>query len=124
MKEAACEALEQYGVGAGGSRLTTGTGPLHVRLEEELARFKGREAALVFNTGYMANVGILSALMGRGDVIFSDQLNHASIIDGCRLSGRRWWSTGTTTWPIWRPSWGHTGTQGPHRQRRSVQHGR
>lgn len=87
VKAAACEALEQYGVGAGGSRLTTGTGPLHVRLEEELARFKGREAALVFNTGYMANVGILSALMGRGDVIFSDQLNHASIIDGCRLSG-------------------------------------
>ncbi len=87
VKSAACEALEQYGVGAGGSRLTTGTGPLHVCLEEELARFKGREAALVFNTGYMANVGILSALMGRGDVIFSDQLNHASIIDGCRLSG-------------------------------------
>lgn len=87
VKAAACEALEQYGVGAGGSRLTTGTGPLHVRLEEELARFKGREAALVFNTGYMANVGILSALMGQGDVIFSDQLNHASIIDGCRLSG-------------------------------------
>lgn len=87
VKAAACEALEQYGVGAGGSRLTTGTGPLHVCLEEELARFKGREAALVFNTGYMANVGILSALMGRGDVIFSDQLNHASIIDGCRLSG-------------------------------------
>lgn len=87
VKAAACEALEQYGVGAGGSRLTTGTGPLHVRLEEELARFKGREAALVFNTGYMANVGIISALMGRGDVIFSDQLNHASIIDGCRLSG-------------------------------------
>lgn len=86
VKAAAREALEQYGVGAGGSRLTTGTGPLHVRLEEELARFKGREAALVFNTGYMANVGILSALMGRGDVIFSDQLNHASIIDGCRLS--------------------------------------
>lgn len=87
VKAAACEALEQYGVGAGGSRLTTGTGPFHVRLEEELARFKGREAALVFNTGYMANVGIISALMGRGDVIFSDQLNHASIIDGCRLSG-------------------------------------
>lgn len=87
VKAAARGALEQYGVGAGGSRLTTGTGPLHVRLEEELARFKGREAALVFNTGYMANVGILSALAGRGDVIFSDQLNHASIIDGCRLSG-------------------------------------
>lgn len=87
VKAAARGALEQYGVGAGGSRLTTGTGPLHVRLEEELARFKGREAALVFNTGYMANVGILSALVGRGDVIFSDQLNHASIIDGCRLSG-------------------------------------
>lgn len=87
VKAAACEALEQYGVGAGGSRLTTGTGPFHVRLEEELARFKGRESALVFNTGYMANVGIISALMGRGDVIFSDQLNHASIIDGCRLSG-------------------------------------
>ena len=87
VKAAARGALEQYGVGAGGSRLTTGTGPLHVRLEEELARFKGRETALVFNTGYMANVGILSALVGRGDVIFSDQLNHASIIDGCRLAG-------------------------------------
>ena len=87
VKAAARGALEQYGVGAGGSRLTTGTGSLHVRLEEELARFKSREAALVFNTGYMANVGIISALMGPGDVIFSDQLNHASIIDGCRLSG-------------------------------------
>lgn len=79
--------LEEYGVGSGGSRLTTGSSRLHMELEATLAAFKKREAALVFNTGYMANVGIISALAGKGDVIFSDALNHASIIDGCRLSG-------------------------------------
>lgn len=86
LKRAAQEAVERYGCGSGGSRLTTGTLPLHTKLEEELAAFKGTEAALLFNTGYMANVGILSALGQKGAVFFSDELNHASIIDGCRLS--------------------------------------
>ena len=86
LKRAAQEAVERYGCGSGGSRLTTGTLPLHTKLEEELAAFKGTEAALLFNTGYMANVGILSALGQEGTVFFSDELNHASIIDGCRLS--------------------------------------
>ena len=86
LKRAAQEAVERYGCGSGGSRLTTGTLPLHTKLEEELAAFKGTEAALLFDTGYMANVGILSALGQEGTVFFSDELNHASIIDGCRLS--------------------------------------
>ena len=86
LKRAAQEAVERYGCGSGGSRLTTGTLPLHTKLEEELAAFKGTEAALLFDTGYMANVGILSALGQKGAVFFSDELNHASIIDGCRLS--------------------------------------
>ena len=89
VKAAAAEALGTYGAGTGGSRLTTGTLPLHGRLEAELAAFAGSEAALVFSSGYAANVGLLSALCGKGDVIFSDALNHASIIDGCRLSGAR-----------------------------------
>ena len=82
----AMNALERFGAGAGGSRLTTGTSALHVELESMLASFKGSEAALVFSSGYTANVGLLSALCGAGDVIYSDALNHASIIDGCRLS--------------------------------------
>jgi len=87
LKRAAREAIDRYGVGSGGSRLTTGSYDLAERLETALAAFKGTEAALVFNTGYMANVGTLSALAGPGQVVFSDRLNHASIIDGCRLSG-------------------------------------
>lgn len=86
---AAAEALTAYGAGTGGSRLTTGTLPLHARLEAELAAFAGSEAALLFSSGYAANVGLIPALCGKGDVIFSDSLNHASIIDGCRLSGAR-----------------------------------
>ena len=84
---AAAEAAREFGAGSGGARLTTGTQPPHVRLEDELAAFKGTEAALVYGTGYMANVGAISALVGKGDAILSDELNHASIIDGCRLSG-------------------------------------
>lgn len=86
VRAAAVEAIECFGAGTGGSRLTTGTLELHLALEEALARFKHTEAALLFNTGYMANVGIITALCGQGDVIFSDALNHASIIDGCRQS--------------------------------------
>lgn len=86
VKEAAKEAIKIYGVGSGGSRLTTGTLPLHNQLETALASFKHTEKALIFNTGYMANVGIISALGIKDSIIFSDELNHASIIDGCRLS--------------------------------------
>lgn len=86
---AAAEAAVRWGAGSGGARLTTGTQPPHVALEEHLARFKGAEAALTFATGQMANAGTIPALVGKGDVVFSDELNHASIIDGCRLSGAR-----------------------------------
>ncbi|WP_136526947.1 8-amino-7-oxononanoate synthase [Geomonas ferrireducens] len=75
-----------FGVGSGASRLVSGTMELHARLEERIARFKGTERALVFNSGYAANTGIISALVGRGDAIFSDKLNHASIVDGALLS--------------------------------------
>jgi 8-amino-7-oxononanoate synthase len=83
---AAAEALEAFGVGAGAARLIAGNQPPHLRLEAALASFHQREAALLFNSGYQANVGVLSALAGPDDVLFSDQLNHASIIDGCRLA--------------------------------------
>ena len=87
VKEAAAAAARRFGAGTGGSRLTTGTQPLHAELERRLAAFFGDGAAVAYATGYMANVGALSALAGKGDVILSDELNHASIIDGCRLSG-------------------------------------
>ncbi len=86
VREAAAEAAMRWGVGAGASRLVSGTMTIHRRLEERLSAFKGREAALVFGSGYLANVGTISALARPGDVVFSDELNHASIIDGCRLS--------------------------------------
>ena len=83
------EALQRWGAGTGGSRLTTGNFRLHQELEEELADFKGEEAALLFGSGYMANLGVLSALAGPEDLVVSDALNHASIIDGCRLARAR-----------------------------------
>ncbi|MET0127813.1 MAG: 8-amino-7-oxononanoate synthase [Solirubrobacterales bacterium] len=86
VRAAAAEAAERYGAGAGGSRLISGTMTLHRRLEDRLAAFKRSEAALLFGSGYLANTGVVSSLAGRGDVVFSDELNHASIIDGCRLS--------------------------------------
>ncbi len=86
VREAAAEAALRWGAGAGASRLVSGTMVIHRRLEERLADFKDREAALVFGSGYLANIGAIAALARPGDVIFSDQLNHASIIDGCRLS--------------------------------------
>ncbi|MDR2489233.1 MAG: 8-amino-7-oxononanoate synthase [Desulfovibrio sp.] len=86
IKEQAIAAVREYGVGSGGSRLTTGTSILHRRLESLLAEFKGSEAALLFGCGYMANVAALSSLTTERDIIFSDALNHASIIDGCRMS--------------------------------------
>jgi 8-amino-7-oxononanoate synthase len=91
LQEAAIRALERYGSGAGASRSVSGTTELHRELEERIARFKGSEAALVFSTGYMANCGLLTALAGAGDLILSDELNHASIVDGCRLSRAEVW---------------------------------
>ena len=87
VKEAAARAAIDFGAGAGASRLVTGTLPPHLALERHVARFKGEEDAVVFSTGYMANIGAIAAIAGKGDVILSDALNHASIIDGCRLSG-------------------------------------
>ena len=86
LKHAAQAAIEQFGCGAGASRLISGTMELHQQLENRLAELKHTEAALAFPTGYHANVGTLSAVMAPGDTILSDELNHASIIDGCRLS--------------------------------------
>jgi len=86
LKEAAINAIKSEGLGSGASRLVCGTLSAHTRLEEYLAEFKGAPAALVFNSGYAANLGIISALFGRNDMIFSDRLNHASIIDGIILS--------------------------------------
>jgi 8-amino-7-oxononanoate synthase len=83
---AAKQAIDRYGCGSGASRLISGNMALHEELEAKLAELKGTEAGLVFNSGFQANTGILSTLTGEGDVIFSDALNHASIIDGCRLS--------------------------------------
>lgn len=86
LKAAARQAVTRWGTGAGGSRLTTGNLRLHEELENTIASFKRTEAAIVFNTGYMANLGAITALAGKDDLILSDELNHASIIDGCRLS--------------------------------------
>jgi 8-amino-7-oxononanoate synthase len=89
LKKVAIDAINKYGVGSGGSRLTTGSYDIHKELEEKIASFKGTEESLVFNTGYMANIGIITSLCDRNSVIFCDRLNHASIIDGCRLSGAK-----------------------------------
>ena len=86
MIEAAQKTTEIFGVGAGASRLITGNTTLHMELEKRLAAFKGREAAIVFPTGYMANLGAITSLLDEKDAIITDRLNHASIIDACRLS--------------------------------------
>ena len=84
--EAAARAARDLGAGAGSARLITGTRDLHLALEAELAALVGREAALLFGAGYLAGIGIVPALVGRGDAVFSDASNHACLIDGCRLS--------------------------------------
>lgn len=86
VREAAAEAAMRWGVGAGASRLASGTMTVHRRLEERLASFVRRDSALMFGSGFLANAGVIAALARPGDVVFSDELNHASLIDGCRLS--------------------------------------
>ncbi|GAB4296226.1 MAG: 8-amino-7-oxononanoate synthase [Desulfuromonadia bacterium] len=86
LSQRSMEATARFGTSTGASRLVSGTNLLHVELEEEISRFKGTERALVFNSGYAANTGVISALVSDGDFIFSDRLNHASIIDGSILS--------------------------------------
>ena len=86
LKQAALEAIEKYGVGSGAVRAISGNMDVHVELEERLAKFKGAEASLTYPTGFMVNSGLIPQLVGKGDLIISDQLNHGSIIDGVRLA--------------------------------------
>jgi 8-amino-7-oxononanoate synthase len=87
--KAATKATERYAFGSGASRLLAGGCVLHEKIEKQISEFKGTESALVFNSGYSANTGIIPAIASEGDLIFSDELNHASVIDGCRLSRAR-----------------------------------
>jgi glycine C-acetyltransferase len=86
LRRAAIDAIRKYGVGSGAVRTIVGTMKIHMDLEEQIARFKGTEACVVFQSGFTANSGTVSAILGKEDLIISDELNHASIIDGCRLS--------------------------------------
>ncbi len=86
LRKAALEATRTYGVGSGAVRTVAGTMKIHMELEEQIARFKGTEACVVFQSGFAANAGTVAAILGKDDLIVSDELNHASIIDGCRLS--------------------------------------
>lgn len=86
MKKASIEAVQKFGTGVAGSRFLNGNTVLHTELETKLAKFKSREAALIYATGYQMNLGVVSALVGKGDFAIVDKLNHASILDGCRLS--------------------------------------
>lgn len=86
VKEAAIEAVKKYGTGCAGSRFLNGTLDIHVKLEEKLARFMRKDAALVFSTGFQVNLGVISAIVGKDDVVIIDKMDHASIVDGCRLS--------------------------------------
>jgi 8-amino-7-oxononanoate synthase len=86
VRQAAADAAERWGAGTGASRLVSGNMELHLKLEQRLAEFHGAESALLFGAGYLANTGLIPSLAGKGDVVFSDELNHASLIDGCRLS--------------------------------------
>src|SRR6185436_856331 len=89
LREAALDAVRKYGVGSGAVRNISGTMTLHMQLEERIAAFKNVEACVVFQSGFAANAGTVSAILTPDDHIISDELNHASIIDGCRLSKAR-----------------------------------
>ncbi|MGI8559010.1 MAG: 8-amino-7-oxononanoate synthase [Solirubrobacteraceae bacterium] len=86
VREAAADAAMRWGVGAGASRLVSGTMTIHRRLEEQLAEFESSPACVLFGSGYLANIGVISSLAGEQEIVFSDSLNHASIVDGCRLA--------------------------------------
>src|SRR5450759_5977463 len=89
LRDAAKRAIDQFGAGPAAVRSIAGTLTLHRELEARLAKFKGAEATIAFQSGFASNLGAISALVGKDDVIFSDELNHASIIDGARLSGAK-----------------------------------
>lgn len=89
IRQAACEAMDKYGIGPAAVRTIAGTMDLHLELERRLAAFKGVESAITFQSGFNANIATIPALVGKDDAVFSDELNHASIIDGCRLSGAK-----------------------------------
>jgi glycine C-acetyltransferase/8-amino-7-oxononanoate synthase len=97
LRRAAADAALALGTSAGASRLISGSMSIHADLEAKLAEFEGTEAALLFGSGYLANTGAIAALAGRGEVVCSDELNHASIIDGCRLAGAETFVYGTAT---------------------------
>jgi len=86
VKEAAINAIKKYGTGCAGSRFLNGTLDIHIELEEKLAKFMRKESALIFSTGFQVNLGVISSLIGKDDVVIIDKMDHASIVDGCRLS--------------------------------------
>ena len=101
LKEACIEATKTYGVGAGAVRTINGTLDIHVKLEEKLAEFKHTEAAIAYQSGFNCNMAAISGVMDKNDAILSDELNHASIIDGCRLSRRKSFPLSIPTWTIY-----------------------
>ncbi len=103
LKKAAHEAIEKYGVGAGAVRTINGTLEVHIELEETVAKFKHTEAAIAYQSGFNCNMAAISAVMDKNDAILSDELNHASIIDGCRLSGAKIIGLSILIWKIYVP---------------------
>ena len=105
LKQAAIDTIQTFGTGHHGVRLLAGTTTVHRQLESRLARFMRAEDAIVYSSGYVTNLTTISTLVGPGDVVIGDQWNHASIMDGCRMSGRNSGSFGTMTWTRWPNSW-------------------
>lgn len=105
IKEAASAAVAKYGTGCAGSRFLNGTLDLHIELEQALARLVGAEAVLLFSTGFQVNLGVISALVGRGDYVLGDKSNHASIAEGCNLAAGSFTGFRTGTWRHWMRAW-------------------
>ena len=110
LREAALEATKKYGVGSGAVRTIAGTMKIHMELEEKIARFKNVEACVVFQSGFTANAGTVSAILGKEDFIISDELNHASIIDGAASRAPRSKSSATRTPRTPKSSWNRSRT--------------